>query len=304
MSKPKVIAIVGPTASGKSDLAVELALRFDGEVVSADSRQVYRELDLGSGKITPKEMQGVPHHLLDVADPKTDSYTGSDFTKDANVAIKEILERGKVPIVAGGTFFWLELLRGRKAAAPVPPNPTLRAKLEKFSTEELFTQLKQKDKQRASNIDQHNRQRLIRSLEIIDSLGKVPKTAPEPSPFDWLIIGIDIDKETLHQRIELRLEKRLKMGMVTEVQELISQGVPAEKLISFGLEYRYITEYLQGQLAEEQMKELIITKSLQFAKRQYTWLKTDQSIVWKKFPVDIDKLEAEVRTFLDSQIRK
>ncbi len=304
MTKPKIIAIVGPTASGKSDLAVELALRFNGEIISADSRQVYHGLDLGSGKITLEEMKGVPHHLLDVADPKTDTYTGSDFTKDANKSIEGILKREKLPIATGGTFFWLELLRGRKAAAPVPPNPTLRAELEKLSTEELFIRLKHKDEKRADNIDPHNRQRLIRSLEIIESLGTVPPTPPTPSTYEWLIIGIDIDKETLRQRIELRLKKRLEMGMVTEVQKLLSAGVTAEKLISFGLEYRYITEYLEKKITNKEMNELIITKSMQFAKRQYTWLKADPQIIWKKFPVDVDKLEAEVKMFLNSPTKK
>lgn len=298
MIKPKVIAIVGPTASGKSALAVELAFHFNGEVVSTDSRQVYKGLDLGSGKITKEEMRGIPHHLLDVANPITDTYTGADFYRDASIALRDIIIRGKLPIVAGGTFFWLELLRGRKATAPVAPNPILRNELEKLSTEELFAKLENKDPERAQTIDKHNRPRLIRSLEIIENLGIVPKTEPVSSPYDWLIIGIDIDKDTLKKRIEKRLNERLDKGMVEEIQKLLSVGVSAEKLIGFGLEYRYVTEYIQNKIDKTQMKDLIISKSLQFAKRQYTWLKADKSIVWKKFPLDTELITSEVSTFL------
>ncbi|MCB9810991.1 MAG: tRNA (adenosine(37)-N6)-dimethylallyltransferase MiaA [Candidatus Nomurabacteria bacterium] len=301
MTKPKVLAIVGPTASGKSDLAVELALRLGGEVISTDSRQVYRGLDIGSGKITTPEMRDVPHYLLDIANLAKETYTGADFSRDAKAAIENILKRDKLPIVTGGTFFWLELLRGRKAAAPVPPNPILRAELEKLSNEELFTKLLEKDEVRAKTIDEHNRRRLIRSLEIIESLGKVPSADKGVStPYDWVILGIDIDKADLEKRIKTRLENRLKKGMVDEVENLLEQGISSDKLISFGLEYRYITEYLQNKITYTEMQELIIIKSRQFAKRQYTWLKADSDIIWKKFPVDVDKLEEEVKTLLDN----
>ncbi|MEZ4104460.1 MAG: tRNA (adenosine(37)-N6)-dimethylallyltransferase MiaA [Candidatus Paceibacterota bacterium] len=299
MSKPKILTVVGPTASGKSDLAVELALRFNGEVISADSRQVYKGLDIGSGKITTEEMRGIPHHLLGVANPISDTYTGADFLRDGRITLEGILGREKLPIVAGGTFFWLELLRGRKAAAPVPPNLTLRAKLEELTTEELFTKLQEKDVTRANNVDKNNRRRLIRSLEIIETLGKIPEvTQYTESPYDWIIIGIDIDKQTLEERIKNRLEKRLGTGMVEEVKNLLEKGVSADKLISFGLEYRYITEYLQDKITYEEMREQIIIKSRQFAKRQYTWLKADPDIIWKKFPITVNELEVEIKAFL------
>ncbi len=296
MNKPKVLAVVGPTASGKSALAVEIARHFDGEIISADSRQVYRGLDIGSGKITPAEMKGALHHLLDIADPM-DNYTGADFVKDAKLAISDILSRGKLPIIAGGTFFYIELLKGASQAAPVKPNPALRAKLEELTTEQLFQKLQILDKDRAENIDKFNRRRMIRSLEIIDALGEVPKIKKFDSPYDWLTIGIDISKSQLESRIENRLNERLNQGMVEEVKTLLESGVDSKWLCDLGLEYRYLTEYLQNKITLEEMKILIKTKSRQFAKRQLTWLKRDRDIIWKPFPVGFEEVKSELKLF-------
>jgi len=297
MPKPKIITIVGPTASGKTKLSIEIAKHFNGEVISADSRQVYREMDIGSGKVTESEKQGVPHHLLDIADPMT-VYSGSDFVRDAKVAIDDITERNKTPIIAGGTFFYIDLLRGNISSAPVPPNETLREGLEVLSTENLYETLEEKDPERASSIDQHNRRRLIRALEIIDSLGKVPTPQTTSSPYEWLTFGIDIPNEVLHERIETRLKDRLNNGMIEEVEGLLKNGVTSERLKSFGLEYKYITQYLIDGLTYEKMFEEIFAKSRQFAKRQKTWLKRDRTIIWKKFPVNIKNIEQEIADFL------
>ncbi len=296
-SKPKIIALVGPTASGKTALAVELAKRFNGEVISADSRQVYRGLDIGSGKVTEAEMAGIPHHLLDVAE-LTDTYTAADFVRDSKAAIADIISRGKIPIIAGGTFFYLDLLRGKMQTAAVEPNPTLQAELEKLSTEELSQKLMAADPDRAATIDHSNRRRLIRSLEIIDSLGKVPAVQSLPSDYDWLVFGIEIDKEILNQRIEKRIHDRLKNGMIEEVQNLLAAEVDAKRLEDFGLEYRYLTKYLLQEISYEEMVEQLFAKSRQFAKRQRTWLKRDSSIIWKQFPVTVEQVETEVTEFL------
>ena len=194
MNKPKVIAIVGPTASGKTSLSIALAQQFTGEIISADSRQVYQGLDIGSGKVTPDEMAGIPHHLLDIADPMT-VYTGIDFVQDAEKALADILKREHTPIVVGGTFFYLDLLRGKVQAAPVLPNQAFRDSLEDLSNATLLKKLYAKDIDRAEKIDPHNRRRLVRALEITEALGTVPKPAETESPYEWLIIGIDIDKE-------------------------------------------------------------------------------------------------------------
>lgn len=297
MSKPKIIAVVGPTASGKTALSIELAKRFNGEVISADSRQVYRGLDIGSGKVTPDEMQGIPHHLIDIADIPY-RYTGADFVRDAKAAILDITARGKVPIIAGGTFFYLDLLRGKMSTAEVEPNLVLRAELEKLPTDELFLRLQTTDSVRASTIEPGNRRRLIRALEIIDSLGSVPLPTRTESEYDWLIFGIDIDRDTLHARIEQRMLERLKLGMREEVEQLLAAGVSAERLVDFGLEYRFLTRNIQKEIPYEVMTEKLFTKIKQFAKRQRTWLKRDQEIVWKPFPVSIQNLEAEIVAFL------
>lgn len=278
MKKPKIVAIVGPTASGKTSLSIEIAKHFDGEIISADSRQVYRGLDIGSGKVTAEEMSNIPHYLLDVADIHT-VYTAADFAHDATTAIHGILDRQHLPIIAGGTFFYLDQLRG--ATLPqVSPNPILREKLEMFSTTELFQQLQEADSKRAETIDPHNRRRLVRALEIVETLGQVPKRTEIESSYDWLIIGIDIPTTKLHQNIHQRLLKRLESGMVKEVRDLLKQDVSHQRLNELGLEYRYISEYLQNKLAYEEMVTQLETKIKQFAKRQLTWLRRDEAIVW------------------------
>jgi tRNA dimethylallyltransferase len=279
MKKPKVIAIVGPTASGKTSLSIEIAKKFNGEVISADSRQVYRGMDLGTGKVTAKEMDGIPHHLLDVADPM-DIYTGVDFKRDATIALEKIIAQKHTPIVAGGTFFYLELLRGSMQAAPVEPNPAYRKTLERYTNDELVELLREKDSRRAENIDTHNRRRLERALEIIHTLGAVPEVTHSDSAYDWLFIGVDIPKETLHKNINTRLHTRLEDGMIHEVETLLENGVTPQRLDDFGLEYRFILKYIQEEISYAQMCEQIENKSRQFAKRQLTWLKRYPEIVW------------------------
>jgi tRNA dimethylallyltransferase len=299
MPKPKVIAILGPTASGKTALSIELAKELNGEVISADSRQVYRGLDIGSGKVTEEEMQGIPHHLISIVDP-ADSYSGADFVRDASSVIADITARGKVSIIAGGTFFYVDLLRGKQSAAPVPANPTLQAKLELLSTEELVRRLTTTDPRRAATIDTKNRRRLIRALEIIDTLGVVPEADPSESPYDWLIFGIAIEREKLNARIETRLHQRLKDGMEDEVSSLLRGGVSKERLVDFGLEYRYLVRRHYQELTYEQMTEELFAKIRQFAKRQQTWLKRDSEIIWKQFPIETASVVAEARAWLKS----
>ena len=297
MSKPKVIVILGPTASGKTALSIELAKLVDGEVISADSRQVYKGLDIGSGKVTEAEMEGIPHHLIDIADTGV-RYSGADFVRDASVAINDIVARGKVPIIAGGTFFYTDLLRGRLQTASVPPNLPLQAELEKLSTEELLTKLVATDPIRAANIEQGNRRRLVRALEIIETLGHVPVPGTPDSEFDFLVFGIKIDRETLYKRIEIRLHDRLENGMQEEVTNLLANCVDPQRLIDFGLEYRYLTLRQHETLTYEEMIEQLFAKLRQFAKRQLTWLKRDKEIIWKEFPVKGTDLLPETEAFL------
>ena len=295
--KPKAIAIVGPTASGKTALSIALAKVFDGEVISADSRQVYCGLDIGSAKVTPDEMGGIPHHLIDIVDPRT-AYTGADFKRDGTVALCDITTRGKLPIVAGGTFFYLELLKGTMSSAPVPPNQALRAILEQKTTTELFASLAAKDLRRAEVIDRDNPRRLIRALEIIDAIGAVPEVTTAELPYNWLTIGIDVPTEVLNERIHTRIIDRMQIGMIEEVEALHKNGVSWERLDAIGLEYRYIALYLQNKLSREEMIEQLTNKSRQYARRQRVWLKRDQSIIWLPFPADISTAIKLTQDFL------
>jgi len=299
-TKPPAIAIVGPTASGKTALSIALAKEFDGEVISADSRQVYRGMDIGTAKVTIEEMEGIPHHLLDICDPQN-TYTAVDFVRDANEALSEITSKEKLPIIAGGTFFYLDLLMGKMSTPEVPPNPKLRTELEKQSNKVLVQKLAVLDPVRARDIDSNNSRRLIRAIEIATALGKVPANKPRESPYRWLTLGIDIPLSTLEDRIKQRVITRLEAGMIEEVQRLHIEGVSYQRLDSFGLEYRYIGRYLQGIINKETMIEELIIKTRQFAKRQKTWLKRDDTIQWLTFPVDETRAIKVVKKFLDQE---
>ncbi|PIR44203.1 tRNA (adenosine(37)-N6)-dimethylallyltransferase MiaA [Candidatus Wolfebacteria bacterium CG10_big_fil_rev_8_21_14_0_10_31_9] len=287
-TKSKIIIILGPTASGKSDLAVKMAKRFNGEIISADSRQVYKGLNIGSGKITKKEMRGVPHYLLDVASPKK-TFTAEQYKKLAQKAIKKIIHNKKIPIICGGAGLYIDSVIYDYQFPKVPPNLKLRKQLEKLSTEELFKKLSQLDKRRSKNIDKNNSRRLIRAIEIIEKLGKVPlltlkQTKNKNSSYEFLKIGILLEQEKLKANIKKRLYKRLKIGMIKEVENLHNlqnkQGLNWKRLDDLGLEYRYISQYLRELISKKEMEELIIKESIKYSKRQMTWFNRDKNIYW------------------------
>lgn len=273
------MVVLGPTASGKSALAVALARKWNGEVISADSRQVYRGLNIGSGKITKKEMRGVRHHLLDVASPRS-VFTVAQYQKRARAAVKKILARGKLPIITGGTGMYIDALIHNWELPAVKPNPDLRKKLEKKSAAELFEELKQTDRERASIIDPHNKRRLIRALEIIHATGKPVSRLGKGSPYDVLKIGIRLPDKELKTRIERRLLARLHSGMLNEVKKLRAQGLNVKRLDDFGLEYRYASRYLRGMINKKELFETLKKEIWRYAKRQMTWWKRDQEIIW------------------------
>lgn len=292
----KIIAVVGPTASGKSDLAVELALKFNGEVISADSRQVYAGLDIGTGKITKEEMKGVPHYLLDVAEVK-DIFTISDYERLALEAVDYIESRGKLPILCGGTGFYINSVLYKDSYAKVPPDEKIREELAKMTTEEMASKLKELDIERYKTIDIKNPMRLIRALEIILSTGTpVPEYNRSPR-FDALKIGIFWGKEELKRRIEIRLDKRLENGMIEEVRSLIERGARYERLYDLGLEYRYLSLYLKGDLNYEEMRTKLLSAIRAYAKRQMTWFKRDKDIIWLK-PEELEKAIVLVEDFI------
>jgi len=263
-------------------MAVDLALKIGGEIISADSRQVYKGMNLGSGKITKKEMRGIPHHLLDVASPKK-RFSVAQYQKLARKALKEILARNKTPIVVGGTGFYIQALIDGIVLPEVKPDQKLRAKLEKLSLEKLFERLKKLDPKRAKNIDKNNKRRLIRALEIVLKTGKpVPPLKEKPLSCPILILGVKKNKEELSQAIYKRILERLKKRMIAEVRKIRKSGVSWEKLESFGLEYRWIARYLQQEISKEEMILNIQKDSEKFAKRQMTWFKRDKRVNWVK----------------------
>ena len=276
MQKPlhKTLVIVGPTASGKSDLAIALARKFNGEIISADSRQVYRGMDIGTGKVTKREQRLVHHHLLDVASPKR-SYNVTHFIRDAKKIIRDIRKRGKTPIICGGTGFWVQALIEESPFPAVKPNAALRKKLGRLSTETLYGILETEDPRRAKNIDANNKIRLIRALEIVSALGAVPDLNQKHGVPNGqhMIIALNPAQGTLHKNIATRLEKRLRRGMIAEVERLRNDGISWKKLESFGLEYRYVALLLQGKISQEKMKEQLNVEIRHYAKRQMTWLR-------------------------------
>ncbi|HLP86572.1 MAG TPA: tRNA (adenosine(37)-N6)-dimethylallyltransferase MiaA [Candidatus Paceibacterota bacterium] len=300
----KVIVILGQTAIGKSDFAVEVAHQINGEIISADSRQVYKGMNIGTGKITKKEMLGVPHHLLDVTSPSK-VFSVSDFQKIAFKKIGEIAKKGKVPIVCGGTGFYIDAIVNNTTFPEVPPNKKIRETLSKKTTEQLFEMLKKLDPTRAKTIDKNNKVRLIRAIEIAKSLGKVPSIKNsskqhfgEPSSF--LKIGLKVPPEILKERILLRLFARMKKGMVYEVEKLHRKGLSWKRMYSLGLEYKYVALYLQKKITKEEMLKKLNAEIWHFAKRQNTWFKRDKSIIWIDPREKNDKLKAlkEIKEFL------
>ncbi len=294
--KPKILVIVGPTATGKSDMAVRLAKKFKGEIISADSRQVYTGLDIGTGKVTKKEMRGIPHHLLDVANPKK-RFTVVEYAAQAKKALKKIQDKNKLPILAGGTGFYIEALVDGIILPEVPPNPKLRAALQKKTARELFNMIQKLDPTRAQTLDPQNIRRLIRAIEIAQALGKVPKIKKMKPAFDSLFIGLNLPKEELRIKIHDRLLKRMNGGMVKEVQKLHRNGLTWKRMDELGLEYRYLALYLQKKMTRADMLQKLETEIWHYTKRQLTWFLRDKRIQWFE-PHPTKKIEVLVKKFL------
>lgn len=286
--KPKVITILGPTAAGKTSLSIKLAKKFNGEVVSADSRQVYKGMDLGTGKITEEEAQGIPHHLIDVVKPQED-FNVVKFQELAYEAIDKILEKDKLPFFVGGSSFYLYSVVDGYVFPKVAPKPKLREKLQEKPVDEVYEKLKELDPERAEELEKNNKRRVIRSIEIAQELGKVPDLENKPR-YDCLLLGIKHSRERLKELIAERLEERFEKGMIQEVKDLHEQGVSWEQLEEFGLEYRWIARFLQDKINKEEMKDSLQTDIEQFAKRQMTWFKKDDRIHWVQGEQEAEKL--------------
>ena len=299
MPKPKVIVILGTTATGKSNLAVNIAKKIKGlvtktsrreilgEIISADSRQVYIGLDIGTGKITQKEMKGIPHHLLDIANPKN-KFSVTEYQKKAIYAMAEIIKNGNVPIICGGTGFYIDAITKGIIFPEVPPNKSLRKILEKKSANELLKILQKLDKSRAKDIKNKNEQnnivRLIRAIEIAKALGKVPKITEALPPYEFIKIGLYLPTPILEKKIEKRVKKMFKDGLLNEIKRLKKSGISQKRLAEFGFEYNNPTV------------ESVISQSLKYAKRQITWFKRNKDITW--YDASSKNLEKNILTKL------
>lgn len=303
MSRNKLIVILGPTSSGKTELSIKLAKKFNGEVVSADSRQVYKGMDIGTGKITKKEMEGIPHYILSVANPKT-RFTVAQYQKLALKAIKNIHDKGKtrafsalsarpstkiknfsapIPFLVGGTGFYIQSVTDGIIIPEVKPDWKLRKKLEVKPIPELYDMLVKLDYARAKSIDKNNPRRVIRAIEIVlKTKAPIPPLTSKGADFEVLFLGVKKDKDELKKIIEKRLLKRLSAGMIKEVKKLKKSGLSWNRLEEFGLEYRFVAQYLQNKITYLEMINNIQKESEKFAKRQMTWFKRDKRIRWIK----------------------
>jgi tRNA dimethylallyltransferase len=334
-SKPKIIVIMGPTACGKSDVAIKLAKKFDGEIISADSRQIFKDMNIGTGKVerdpieskiqdTRYEIQktfniqilksktedskntkyfyseGIRHHLIDIARPGQD-FNVSHFKTLAEKKIEEILSRKKIPIICGGTNFWIDAITKNTKLPNVLPNVKLRQELDKLSAERLFAKLAKLDPERARNIDAKNKVRLVRAIEICEAIGKVPITTQVTSnwklvtKYEFLEIGLEVSREVLNEKIKKRLDERFESGMIAEVENLHKKKVSWKWMERIGLEYRWIARFLQKKVSKEEMSEKLYFDIIHYAKRQMTWLKRNSQIHWHS---DYKSIEKEVEKFL------
>jgi tRNA dimethylallyltransferase len=295
---PKVVVILGPTGSGKTALGVKLAAIFNGEIISADSRQVYRGMDIGTGKDLAEYKIGrkkIPYHLIDIINPNT-KFNLARYQKLAVKAITDILERGHLPMIVGGTGLYLQAVIDNYQLTTVKPNTKQRDILEAEGAPALFkklTLLKPEFAAKINNSDKNNARRLARYLEIA-TLKENPDTGKRKSPFDFLVLGIDVDDSQMREKITRRLDKRLEEeGMIQEVERLHQEGVSYKRLISFGLEYKFISHFLQGKLNAEEMRDKLLTAIYRFAKKQKTWFrrfaKQGRKIEWIQTEAEAQK---------------
>ncbi|MDE6049981.1 MAG: tRNA (adenosine(37)-N6)-dimethylallyltransferase MiaA [Paramuribaculum sp.] len=299
----KYPVITGPTASGKTTLAVRVAEELGGEIISADSRQIYTGMDLGTGKDL-EEYRGVPYHMIDIA-PAGYKYNLYEYLRDARSAFADIKSRGKIPVICGGTGMYLEALVKGTNLPEVPENPELRESLASKSLEEL-TRILAEMKTLHNTTDVDTVKRAIRAIEIQSYYQQHPEvvasTNPDVPDPDAVIIGVEIDRDARRNRISSRLRARIDAGMIEEVKRLLDSGIPAENLIYYGLEYKFITLHLTGHLTLKEMTDSLEIAIHQFAKRQMTWFRGMErrgfKIYWLPYDMGTDIFVEEVKKLL------
>lgn len=290
--RQKLIVIVGPTASGKSELAVQIAKKFGGEIISADSQQVYHGLDIGTAKVTGVWKEGVfvykkiPHHCIDFVSPRR-TYSVAEYQECARDVIARITTAGKIPILVGGTGLWIDAVVYDWRLPHVAPDARLRGRLEKKSAAQLLVMLAKLDPKRSHTVEQKNPRRLIRAIEIATALGSVPALGKR-APYAALWIGLNPAPATLEKRIESRAQKMVRSGLIAEIKKLRALHISKKRIYELGFEYRAGLAYLDGAFSEAGLLERLTIETRQYARRQMTWFKRNRDILWNPSACEID----------------
>lgn len=287
MEKPKILCVVGPTASGKTDFAIALAKERNGEVVSCDSMQIYRDMNIGTAKPTMEEMAGIPHYMLDFVDP-ADSYSVAEFVRDARICVEDILKRGKTPILCGGTGLYVNSMIFQIEFSEEENNPSYREELqvlaEKEGVDAVHRLLKERDPQAAEEIHPNNVKRVIRALEIIKSTGmtkaEADQRARKEPQYDAEIYGMQMERERLYRRIDDRVDRMMEAGLLEEVKGLVARGIPRCATSMQAIGYKELVSHLEGEITLEEAVDAIKRESRRYAKRQMTWFRRIPDIQW------------------------
>lgn len=285
--KPKVIVICGPTASGKTGLSIELAKQINGEIISADSMQIYQEMDIGTAKVTKEEMQGIKHYMIDVVSP-TERYSVAEYKQEAEKAVEEILKKGKVPIIVGGTGLYVNSLIYNIQYEEIPLDEEYRKSLETRVEEEgletLYKEASEIDPKAIEKISEQDQKRILRILEIYHQTGKTKTRLEEESrkeepKYHYFVFGLAMDREKLYDRIEKRVDIMLEQGLVKEVEKLLEKYTEFPTAMQ-GLGYKEVVDYLKGECTEEEMIDKLKQETRRYAKRQMTWFRKIENIIW------------------------
>lgn len=298
----QVIVIAGPTASGKTGLSVEVAKQLHTEIVSADSMQIYQGMDVGTAKVTEDEMCGIPHHMIDIVSPM-ENYNVSRYVEDARPIVDDILSRGKIPVIAGGTGLYINSLVYGYDLAPIPSDDAVREEITQLYKEKggeyLLEELRRIDPKTAERLHPNNARRLIRALEVYRISGTTisdqeERTKNAPKPYDVKFFVLDTDRDKLYERINRRVDLMLENGLVTEVKTLLEQGIPKTNTSMQAIGYKEIVEYLDGYLTLDEAVEKLKMESRRYAKRQLTWFRRNEGAHWLEASLPKEELAKEI----------
>ena len=302
----QVIVIAGPTASGKTGLSVEVAKQLNTEIVSADSMQIYRDMNVGTAKVTQEEMQGIVHHMIDIVSP-FENYNVSQYVEDAKTCVESIIAKGKIPVIAGGTGLYINSLVYGYDLAPIPSDDAVRAELtamyEEKGGEYLLAELQKIDPKTAQRLHPNNGRRLIRALEVYRISGTTisqqeERTKNAPKPYDVKFFVLDTARDLLYNRINERVDKMLENGLIEEVKELLRQGVPKTNTAMQAIGYKEMVEYLDGYLTLEEAVDKIKQESRRYAKRQLTWFRRNEGAYWLEATLPKEELSETVINYV------